>query len=90
MTGSRDKAAFRRWVRENHPDVGGDPGRFAEAVRAFNEGRWAEFGGSPGAGPDQGPAPVHVTRRSRGVKGLVARVAKVTGTTRRRRPPRVR
>ena len=87
--GSREKTAFRRWVKENHPDVGGDPQRFAEAVDAFNEGRWLEFSGSPGAGPDRGPAPVYVTRRARGVKGLVARVSKVTGMT-RRRPPRVR
>ena len=90
MTGSRDKAAYRRWVRDNHPDVGGDPERFAEAVQAFHEGRWDEFSAGSGAGPDPAPAPVHVTRRSRGVKGLVAKVARATGTTRRRRAPRVR
>lgn len=37
-----EKAAFRRWARENHPDVGGDPAVFAAGLQAAREGRWVE------------------------------------------------
>jgi hypothetical protein len=82
----RDKVAFRRWVRENHPDVGGDPERFAEATRAFDEGRWAEFLGSPALGVERDVPPVYVSRRPRGLRRLVSKVIR----TSRRRTPRVK
>ena len=31
------RAAFRAFVREHHPDRGGDPGTFAAGVDAFRE-----------------------------------------------------
>ncbi len=36
------RAAYRRWIRENHPDVGGDPHVFAAGLaryRAVGAGR---------------------------------------------------
>ena len=37
--GAEQRAAFRRFVREHHPDRGGDPAVFAAGVRAFRSGR---------------------------------------------------
>lgn len=72
------RAAYRRFVREHHPDRGGDPEVFANGVRAFREGR------TPGAVPDRS---VHIHRSPHGV-------GHVTHWVRRRwtehtRPPRV-
>lgn len=33
------RAEFRRFVRDHHPDRGGDPEVFAAGVRAYREGR---------------------------------------------------
>jgi hypothetical protein len=33
MAARTDRAAFRAWVRVNHPDAGGDPAEFAEGLR---------------------------------------------------------
>ena len=66
---------FRAWVREYHPDAGGDPGEFAAGLR-----RWRERL-TPGAG---GAAPDVTVFRSGGL--WRAR----RWWQRRRRPSRVR
>lgn len=75
------KAAFRRWARENHPDVGGDPRHFATGVLAFQEGRWEEFAPSS-------RTTVYGRRSARGIARVI--VAAQRWNERRRRPPRVR
>jgi hypothetical protein len=43
---TRDRQAFRAWVRVHHPDAGGDPGEFAAGLS-----RWrAEFAFPAGRG----------------------------------------
>lgn len=34
-----ERAAYRRWVREHHPDVGGDPQEFAAGLARLRAGR---------------------------------------------------
>jgi hypothetical protein len=80
----RERAAFRRWARENHPDVGGDPDVFAAGVRALREGRWAEFTGAELAAQR---TTVYVNRTPRGLAGMVAKAKRLI---RRRQPPRVK
>jgi hypothetical protein len=86
------RAAFRRWVRENHPDVGGDPVVFAAGVQAAREGRWEQFEGNAAraaAPPAEEPAPpVFVRKSARGLAKLI--VTAERWYERRRRPPRVR
>jgi len=91
------KAAFRRWARENHPDVGGDPAVFAEGLRAVREGRWAQFetGAAADAGegtdtaqPPESRTTIYVRRSARGVAKVI--VAAQRWNARRRQPPRVR
>jgi hypothetical protein len=85
---AQQKAAFRRWARENHPDVGGDPAVFAAGVRAAREGRWRHFSSSSAGGPDFESRPIVYVRRSvHGVARFV--VAAKRWNDRRRRPPRV-
>jgi hypothetical protein len=86
MADGRDKAAFRRWARENHPDVGGDPDRFAEAARAFQEGRWAEFLVAQAVSSSGTSPPVYVKRRPRSLSALLSKAKR----KRRHQPPRVR
>ncbi len=91
MADAQDKAAFRRWARENHPDVGGDPATFSDGVRALEEGRWAQFVTGP-AVPTSDPAEsrvtVYVHRSARGVAKLI--VTAQRWKARRTQPPRVR
>jgi hypothetical protein len=81
------KAAFRRWARENHPDVGGDPEVFAAGLQAAREGRFQET--PAGAGDrDEEPIPVYVHKSIHGLARVI--VAAQKWNARRRRPPRVR
>lgn len=82
------RAEFRAFVRENHPDVGGDPQEFVTGLARFGHGR-----GQPRSTPsdseaeqetDRYDAPVFFTPRTTGVTGRVKRWRQ-----RRRRPPRV-
>ncbi|WP_116201479.1 hypothetical protein [Amycolatopsis circi] len=73
-----DKAAYRRFVRTHHPDVGGDPAEFAAGLREFRRGPQAET-----APPDES---LVFVRRSRGVPRLLAALA---ARRRRKRNPRV-
>jgi hypothetical protein len=88
------RAAFRAFVRANHPDVGGDPDVFARGL--------AEFGRSRGdadrerSGEDSASAPLDQTRFDgpvtfvAGRGGVTGAVGKVRQWRRRRRcPPRV-
>lgn len=36
---SQQRAAYRRWIRENHPDMGGDPDAFAAGLARYRTGR---------------------------------------------------
>jgi hypothetical protein len=83
------KAAFRRWAREHHPDVGGDPAVFAAGVDAHRAGRWDEFV-SP-SGPPEAPetrTTVYVRKSARGIAKVI--VAAQKWNTRRKQPPRAR
>lgn len=77
-----DKAAYRRFVRTHHPDVGGDPAEFAAGLRQFRRGEIA-------AGTETAPRGESLVfvRRSRGVPRLLAALA---ARRRRKRNPRVR
>ncbi|MGV9299875.1 hypothetical protein [Amycolatopsis sp. NPDC003676] len=79
-----DKAAYRRFVRTHHPDVGGDPAEFAAGLREFRRGQ-----GNESAARAQGPRGESVVfvRRSRGVSRLFEVLAE---RRRRKRNPRVR
>jgi len=80
-----ERAAFRAFVREHHPDRGGDPAAFAAGLARF--GRGAGPGGRPdGVAPRDEP-PVEVVR----VLPLPVRVGvALIRTWHRRRNPRVR
>ncbi|PSK95859.1 hypothetical protein CLV63_11322 [Murinocardiopsis flavida] len=39
-----DRASFRRWVREHHPDAGGDPAAFADGLARWQRGVSAPAG----------------------------------------------
>ncbi|WP_037366435.1 hypothetical protein [Amycolatopsis orientalis] len=80
-----DKAAYRRFVRTHHPDVGGDPDEFAAGLRAFQHGSPHEIAAGTGSAP-RGESLVFV-RRARGVSRLLAALAE---RRRRKRNPRVR
>lgn len=69
-----DKAEYRRFVRANHPDFGGDPEVFAAGVRRFHQ-----------TSPTHGD--IVVVRQRRGLPRLVAVLA---ARRRRRRRTRVR
>ncbi|GAA1028215.1 MULTISPECIES: hypothetical protein [Amycolatopsis] len=79
-----DKAAYRRFVRTHHPDVGGDPAEFAAGLREFRRGPRNETA-ARAEGP-RGESVVFV-RRSRGVSRLFEVLA---ARRRRKRNPRVR
>ena len=83
------RAAFRAFVRANHPDMGGDPEEFATGLRRFR--------GEPEGGAQQGTTapedldrydgPVFIVSNRRGIGGTVDRVRR--WQERRKRPPRV-
>lgn len=41
-----DARAFRAWVRTHHPDVGGDPAKFADVLSGRRSGKAHQAGGS--------------------------------------------
>jgi hypothetical protein len=88
------KAAFRRWARENHPDVGGDPQVFAAGLQAAREGRFREPAAEPAPEPASESAPeesrstIYVRRSARGLARVI--VATQKWNARRKQPPRVR
>jgi hypothetical protein len=88
--GANSKAAFRRWAREHHPDVGGDPEVFAAGLRAMREDRWDQFRAGLADEPEQirpTRTQVYVRRSARGVVKLY--VAARRCNDKRRMPPRV-
>ncbi|MYW89659.1 hypothetical protein G3I59_03225 [Amycolatopsis rubida] len=80
-----DKAAYRRFVRTHHPDVGGDPDEFAAGLREFRPGPHHEI--AEGTEPAPPGEPLVFVRRSRGVPRLLAALSE---RRRRKRNPRVR
>lgn len=69
--------ARRRFVREHHPDRGGDEGAFAAGLAAFDASRRAL----------DRPVRVTAVARPRGLRRLTAPL--LAQLSRRRRPPRV-
>lgn len=91
--GADERAAFRAFVREHHPDRGGDPDAFVAGLTRFRAGvrpvppRMSGGGGTgPEPGTNRGDAPVEVVAPLplplRGVLHLMRR-------WRRRHRPRV-
>jgi hypothetical protein len=80
LSSAEERAAFRAFVRENHPDAGGDPEVFMAGLREFRE-RGVEDA-------DRYDAPVTFVVSRRGVAGAVEKAKQ--WRSRRRRPPRVR
>lgn len=39
LASSEQRAAYRRWIRENHPDMGGDSDAFAVGLARYRTGR---------------------------------------------------
>jgi len=90
---SRDRearAAFRAFVRANHPDVGGDPHEFATGIVRLrgegsrDDGRWS---GTEPVTSSRYDRPVYFVARRGAVGGTVDRVRR--WRDRRKRPPRV-
>ncbi|MEU6645473.1 hypothetical protein ABZ863_23370 [Saccharomonospora sp. NPDC046836] len=77
------RAAFRAFVREHHPDVGGDPEIFAAGLAHFRDGT-----GAAPARRDRFDAPVVFVTSATGPAGAARWVRQ--WWRRRRRPPRVR
>jgi hypothetical protein len=73
------RAAYRAFVREHHPDVGGDPDEFVAGLEKLRR----QQAGPPGDSP-RFDAPVTFVVNPKGVAGRVRR-----WRDRRRRPPRV-
>jgi hypothetical protein len=82
----QQKAAFRRWARENHPDAGGDPEVFAAGLQAAREGRFSEPVSPPAE--HESRTTVYVHRSIHGLARVI--VATQKWNARRKRPPRVR
>lgn len=85
MTGDRSsatqRAEVRRWVREHHPDVGGDPEEFAAGLARLRAGP------AGAARPDRYDAPIEfVTSHQR----LRAELHRWYRRLRGADPPRVR
>lgn len=83
MTGDRptnphDLARYRRFVKEHHPDVGGDPAAFVAGIATH----W-----SPGRGADRYDAPVVIVPKYYRIRRLPGRLWQ---RLRRSRGPRVR
>lgn len=72
-----DRAAYRAYVRANHPDVGGDPDEFAAGLAEFDREQ-----------PEPADAPIVVVHRPAGLLGLPSRARH--WWERRHAPPRVR
>jgi hypothetical protein len=86
-TGDEQKAAFRRWAREHHPDMGGDPAVFAAGLEAARAGRWEEFENPPSAPEEpETRTTVYVRKSARGIAKVI--VAAQRWNTRRKQPPR--
>jgi hypothetical protein len=79
-----ERAAYRRFVRTHHPDVGGDPEVFMAGLARFRAGTPAAkaIGEAP---DDRYAAPVVFVTRPRGLRRLLAPLRR-----KRRRPSRVR
>ncbi|CCH89263.1 conserved protein of unknown function [Modestobacter italicus] len=76
--GPEERRRRRRLLKAHHPDLGGDPDQFIQALTSFEEG-----GRRPAAASTPLGEEVRFARRPRGL-------ARVTAWyRRRRRPPRV-
>ncbi|ASO21921.1 hypothetical protein FHR81_005614 [Actinoalloteichus hoggarensis] len=96
-----ERAALRAFVREHHPDLGGDPDRFAAGLRDLQEARRrAELGldrpgrhradaaGGPSRRADRFDGPIVGRRPDTAVRRLLHRLRR--WASRRRRPARFR
>ena len=83
---------LRQWVRENHPDRGGDPDAFAAGLARHRRAvERATTGRAPAAATGSPAAGLSFHRRPRGVRGLLHTAGAALRRRRRRRThPRVR
>jgi hypothetical protein len=58
MSSPEERAAFRAFVREHHPDRGGDPARFAEGVDRLRARPAEPDAGPPGRAEPEDPPPL--------------------------------
>ncbi|WP_127783287.1 hypothetical protein [Rhodococcus sp. X156] len=88
-TGDRRRSSLRAQLRALHPDVGGDPERFAEVLATYRR-----LYGPAAAEHDQRDfrGDVQFTSRRRGARAVLDACAHPVRTLHRRRhaPPRVR
>lgn len=81
MATPHERAAYRRYIKENHPDVGGDPAAFAVGLARLQ----AAFPRDPVPNPHD--APVEFVDRAERMR---RRIRRIWWRLRRRRgPPRV-
>ncbi|HVL85036.1 MAG TPA: hypothetical protein VM367_12225 [Pseudonocardia sp.] len=90
---AEERAAFRAFVREHHPDRGGDPAVFLAGMDRFRAGPRALPPGSSGAGgagspgrPDRFDAPVEIVTHGVPLRVLI----RLVRLWRRHRRTRVR
>lgn len=79
LSSPEDRAAYRRWVREHHPDVGGDPQAFAAGLARVRACRNEH--------PDRYDAPVEFVGDHQRLRAALSRLRRRFG---RSDPPRVR
>lgn len=84
VASAEQRAAYRRWIRDNHPDLGGDPEAFATGLARYR----AVLRGDPGpARHNPYHAPVVIVPNSHRRR---RRLARLWRRLRRRAPTRVR
>lgn len=88
---SRLRRERRAFVREQHPDRGGDPAAFAAGLARFDD-LLRDAGGLPPVVTREpsGQVRVVVVRRPTGVGGWLRHLARQLDQHSRRRPPRAR
>jgi hypothetical protein len=81
-----EKAAYRAFVRANHPDVGGDPAAFAAGIERFRSAARDTTTGKPE--PDRYDGPVVFVNDGRGIGRAFVAIRK--RLVKRNNRPRVR
>ena len=82
-----ERAAYRRWVRDHHPDVGGDPEEFAAGLARLREGTSRAGSGCAERRQDRYDAPVEFVPDHQRLRAAVLRLWR---RLHRPDPPRVR
>ena len=82
-----ERAAYRRWVRDHHPDVGGDPEEFAAGLARLRGDAFRAGSAGSDRLPDRYDAPVEFVP---GHQRLRAAAQRLWRRLHRPDPPRVR